>query len=59
MWPDIAFVVIKLLQHAANPTEEHLNKALYICHYLLWFTNYAMIFNGPFNGSLMAYIDLD
>ena len=26
--PDIAFAVTKLSQHAANPTEEHLNKAL-------------------------------
>ncbi|KAF8828358.1 hypothetical protein HHX47_DHR4000721 [Lentinula edodes] len=29
--PDISFAVTKLAQHAANPSQEHLNKALYIC----------------------------
>ena len=53
------FAVTKLLQHAANPTKEHLNKALYICHYLLESANYAMVLNGPSNGSLMAYADSD
>ena len=32
--PDIAFAVIKLAQFTACPSEEHFNKALYICHYL-------------------------
>ena len=59
MQPDIAFAVTKLLQHAVNPTEEHLNKVLYICCYLLRFTNYAMVLNGPSNGELMAYADSD
>ena len=57
--PDIAFAVTKLSQHAANPTEEHLNKVLYICCYLLGSTNYAMVLNGPSNGELMAYADSD
>ena len=29
--PDIAYAVTKLLQFAANPTQDHLNRALYIC----------------------------
>ena len=33
--PDISFAVTKLAQFAANPSEEHLNKALYIGRYLL------------------------
>ena len=33
-WPDVAYAVTKLLQFAANPTQDHLNRALYICHYL-------------------------
>jgi hypothetical protein len=57
--PDIAFAVTKLSQHAANPTEEHLSKALYICRYLLGSANYAMVLNGPSNGGLMAYADSD
>ena len=29
--PDITYPVTKMAQHTANPTQEHLNKALYIC----------------------------
>ena len=58
-WPDIAFAVTKLSQFASNPTEEHLNKALYICCYLLGTSDYALVYNGPSNGWLMAYADSD
>src|SRR5229473_6083841 len=57
--PDIAFVVTKLSQFASNPTEEHLGKALYICHYLLGMPNYALVYDGPGNGGLLAYADSD
>jgi hypothetical protein len=33
--PDIAFAVIKLAQMTAHPTEEHVNKTLYIMRYLV------------------------
>ena len=33
--PDIAFSVIKMSQFSSNPSEEHLQKALYIVQYLL------------------------
>ena len=33
--PDITFAVTKLAQYAANPSQDHLDKALYICHYLM------------------------
>ena len=29
--PDIAFAVTHLSRHSANPSQDHLNKALYIC----------------------------
>ena len=32
--PDIAYAVTKLSQFTANPSQEHLNKVLYICKYL-------------------------
>jgi len=32
--PDITFAVIKMSQFSANPTEDHLNHAKYIFHYL-------------------------
>jgi hypothetical protein len=57
--PDIAFVVTKLSQHATNPTEDHLNRALYICHYLLGTANYSLVFDGPSDSGLMAYSDSD
>src|SRR6201996_3091849 len=57
--PDIAFAVTKLSQHAANPTEDHLSRAIYICRYLLGTADYAMVYDGPSNGGLMAYADSD
>ena len=57
--PDIAFAVTKLSQHAANPSEDHLNRALYICRYLLGSADYSLVFDGPSNGGLMAYADSD
>ena len=59
MRPDIAFAVTKLSQFASNPTEEHLGKVLYICCYLLGMPNYALVYNGPGNGRLLAYADSD
>jgi Reverse transcriptase (RNA-dependent DNA polymerase) len=40
--PDIAFAVMKMAQFAANPSEEHLTKALYICKYLAGTTDYSL-----------------
>jgi len=57
--PDIAFAVTKLSQHAANPSEEHLNRALYICRYLIGTSDYALVYDGPSDGGLMAYADSD
>jgi len=53
--PDIAFVVTKLSQFAFNPTEKHLGKALYICCYLLGTPDYALVYDRPSNGGLLAY----
>jgi Reverse transcriptase (RNA-dependent DNA polymerase) len=57
--PDIAFAVTKMSQLAANPTEEHLNKALYICCYLAGTAVYALVYDSSSNGSLHAYADSD
>jgi hypothetical protein len=40
--PDIAFAMTKLSQHAANPSEDHLSRALYICCYLLGTLDYVL-----------------
>ena len=57
--PDIAFAVTKLSQFAANPTEDHLNRALYVCRYLLGTADYALVYDGKSNGGLVAYADSD
>ena len=57
--PDIAFAVTKLSQFASNPSEEHLQKALYIVRYLLGTPNYALVFDGPGDGGLEAFADSD
>ena len=57
--PDIAFAVTKLSQDASNPSKEHLDKALYICRYLLGTPNYALVYDGPEDGGLEAYADSD
>ncbi len=48
-----------MAQFAANPSEDHLQCTLYICHYLLGTSNYALIFDGKSNGGIIAYADSD
>ena len=37
--PDIAFAVTQMAKFAMNPSSEHLNKAMYIMHYLVLHTS--------------------
>jgi hypothetical protein len=57
--PDIAFAVAKLSQHAANPSEDHLSRVLYICRYLLGTLDYTLVYDGPSDGRLEAYTNSD
>jgi len=56
--PDIAFVVTKMSQFAENPSEEHLSKALYICHYLVGTADYSLTYGRSRDG-IIAYADSD
>jgi hypothetical protein len=56
--PDIAFAVTKMSQFSANPTEEHFNKALYICRYLVGTADYDLQYKRSGTG-LLAYADAD
>jgi len=56
--PDIAFAIIKMSQFMANPTEEHLQKALHIVKYLGSTPNLALHFSGGAS-SLDCYSDSD
>ncbi|KDR64930.1 hypothetical protein GALMADRAFT_82505 [Galerina marginata CBS 339.88] len=55
--PDLAFAVTQMAKFAANPSPEHLNKALYIMRYLVGTRKYALVFDGKRDQGLYAYCD--
>ena len=57
--PDIAFAVTKLAQHSANPSEEHLDKALNICRYLQSTRDYTLEYDGASGKGIIAFTDAD
>ena len=57
--PDISFAVTKLAQHAANPSEDHLSKALYICRYLVGTSKYRLTYDGESGSGISACTDSD
>jgi hypothetical protein len=57
--PDIAFAVTKMAQFAANPSEDHLNRALYICRYLVGTRSYRLTYDGGAGQGLSATTDSD
>jgi hypothetical protein len=57
--PDIAFAVIKLAKQAANPSEDHLSKALYICRYLVGTSKYRLTYDGESGQGISACTDSD
>ena len=57
--PDIVFAVTKMAQFAANPSEDHLNRALYICRYLVGTQSYRLMYDGGAGQGLSAATDSD
>ena len=57
--PDITFAVTVLLKHAANPSQEHLNKVLYIGCYLIGTQNAYLKYDGSTGKGIMACTDSD
>jgi hypothetical protein len=57
--PDIAFAVIKMSQFCANPTAEHLQKALYIVRYLKGTKDLSITYDGYSKSSFTAFSDTD
>lgn len=57
--PDIAFAVTLMAKFASNPSQEHLDRALYICKYLAGTPNYALVYTGQFEEGLLAYTDAE
>lgn len=57
--PDISFAVTKLAQYASNPSQDHLNKALYVCRYLIGSKDYSLVYDGDKGLGLTACTDSD
>jgi hypothetical protein len=57
--PDISFAVTKLAQYSTNPSKDHLDKALYICCYLVGTQNYCLTYNGASEQGLNATTNSD
>jgi len=57
--PDITFAVTQLAWHTANPSKDHLAKALYICRYLAGTQNYALVYKGDSKLGIHACTDSD
>ena len=57
--PDIAYAVTHLSQFSANLSKEHLDKILYICHYLAGTRDYALIYDGTSDQGLEGYTDVN
>jgi hypothetical protein len=46
-----------MAKFASNPSDEHMNQAMYILHYLIGMCDYALVFDGNSNLGLHAYCD--
>lgn len=57
--PDIAYAVIMMSQFMVNPSEEHIQKALYIVKYVATNPNGKIIYNGKQKEGFVAYCDAD
>jgi hypothetical protein len=57
--PDIAYAVIKMSQFSANPSQTHLDKVMYIMHYLVGTQDYKIVYDGKKGAGLQTYTDSD
>jgi hypothetical protein len=57
--PDIAFAVICMSQFCANPSEDHIAKALYIVRYVNSTLQAKIVYKGAAQQGLLAFADAD
>ena len=57
--PNIAYVVIRMSQFCANPSQEHLSQALYIVRYLGLTKDLALCYDGANHDGFLGYTDSD
>jgi len=53
--PDIAFAVTQMAKFTSNPSDEHLNQAMYILRYLVGTRDYALVFDGNSDEGLHTF----
>jgi len=58
-YPDIAYVVMHMVQQSADLTQEHLDKALHICQYLISTHDYLLVYDSTTGSSITACINSD
>ena len=57
--PDLAYAVMQMVQQSTNLTQEHLDKALHICQYLITTCGYSLMYNGMTGSGITACTDSD
>ena len=57
--PDIAYAVAALAKQSAPPLQEHLDKTLYICWYLLGTRHYFLVYDGATQAGMIGYANAD
>jgi len=56
---DIVFAVTQLTHHTSNSSQDHLNKVLYICHYLVNTQHYSLVYSRDSKLRIYACTDSD
>ena len=56
---DISYMMTQLACQSTNPSKEHLEKALYMCWYLLSTSDYSLLYDGDSRKGLIACTDSD
>ena len=57
--PDIIYAVILMSQFSSNPSQEHIQKALYIVKYIAHTLNVKIVYSAKGNNKFRAYADAD
>ena len=55
--PDLCFAVCLMAKFAANPSQEHMNKAMYILRYVNATCDYSLVLDGATNEGIYSYVD--
>ena len=57
--PDISYAVTHLSQFSTNPSDDHYQAALHVCHYLVGTQDYKIVYLNKADKGLCAHTDSD